>query len=207
MIKWIFFDLDGVLLDSRDWHFESLKEALKKHDINLGYEEHLKYYDGLPTLTKLEMMSSRFNLCSQAIQDIYKNKQEIFGHFLESNLKPSDPIIDLLQNLKFRGIHMAVCSNAIRKTVESCLMQLEITHFFDFYLSNQDVKMPKPSPEIYFSALEKANIISEEAIIVEDSPHGIEAAKKTGCGLIRVKNSKELTYENFLNLTREFNFE
>ena len=78
MNKLIIFDLDGVLVDSKDWHYESLNESLQQVDKKfiISYEEHLSCYDGLNTTKKLELLTEKKGLDKKYYQQIWENKQK-----------------------------------------------------------------------------------------------------------------------------------
>ena len=79
MIKLVCFDLDGVLVESKDTHFESLNIALAEVDERfiISYEDHIDRYDGLPTKKKLEILHSEKGLSEDKFDQIWRRKQEI----------------------------------------------------------------------------------------------------------------------------------
>jgi beta-phosphoglucomutase len=195
MIRWIFFDLDGVLVNSRQWHFEALDSALRQVGIEITKEEHDKEFDGLPTRTKLQMMSSRYSLAPDQMEQIEEAKKKITCKILLERIKVDPKLKSLLSLIKSYDVKMAVCSNARRETVETCLKKLEIEEYFEFYLSNEDVKNPKPSPEIYQKAIEKAGVPESDILIIEDILHGVRAASQTSCFLEKISNADELSLQ------------
>ena len=94
------------------------------------------------------------------------------------------------------GYKIAVCSNSIRKTVLTVLSKLGIMEYMDLIVSNEDVKNSKPHPEMYWKAISMMSCLSEETLIVEDSPYGLLAAARSKSHILRVKNPKEVTYKN-----------
>lgn len=197
MIKWIFFDLDGVLVDSRQWHVNAFKEGLIQEGIKLTDKDH-EALDGLSTRSKLEILTRTHHLTSSQVEAILAKKQQVTLELLAKHLIPNDTLISLLTEIKRIGIKIGLCSNAVRETVNICLKGMKIEHFFEFSLSNQDVMSPKPSPEIYLKALKLANVSSNEVLVVEDSPHGVVAAKESGCNLLIVKNAQDLTWDKLV---------
>ena len=73
MIRTIIFDLDGVLIESKEIHFKALNAALP-FDYRIGYEEHLSTYDGLPTKEKLKLLTITKNLPEDLHAEIASNK-------------------------------------------------------------------------------------------------------------------------------------
>ena len=194
MIKLIIFDLDGVLVDTKNLHFDSLNEALGD-EFKISWEEHLNRYDGLKTNQKLSMLTSEKGLPIELYSEIWQKKQKITLDKL-SNLTRSEELIGCIKSLSQEGYKIACCSNSIRKTVLTVLSKLGIIEFFDLILSNEDVKNTKPHPEIYWSAISNMGCLPEETLIVEDSPYGLMAASKSKSNVMRVTSPNEVTYEN-----------
>jgi len=168
MIKLIIFDLDGVLVEAKNIHFEALNEALgSKYEIS--WNEHLSKYDGLKTNQKLEMLTKEKGLSPNLYKKIWDKKQQITLQKL-SNLKPSYQLQVCMDALIFQGYKLAVCSNSIRKTVLTVLSKFDIIDKFDLILSNEDVTNSKPHPEIYWKAMSVIGCLPEETLIIEDSP-------------------------------------
>ena len=193
MIKLVIFDLDGVLVEAKNIHFEAFNKALGEYAIS--WDEHLSIYDGLKTNQKLDMLHERKNLPKEYFTKIWNDKQKYTLEVL-SNLKKDEILYSTIQNLSLDGYKLAVCSNSIRKTVLTVLSKLGIIEFFDLILSNEDVKNSKPHPEIYWKAISEMNCLPEETLIVEDSPYGLLAASRSKSHILRVGSPKEVSYIN-----------
>jgi HAD superfamily hydrolase (TIGR01509 family) len=196
MIKLIIFDLDGVLVEAKNIHFEAFNKALGEYAIS--WDEHLSIYDGLKTNQKLDMIHERKGLPKEQFTNIWNNKQKYTLEAL-SNLKKDEILYSTIQNLSLDSYKLAVCSNSIRKTVLTVLSKLGIIEFFDLILSNEDVKNSKPHPEIYWKAISEMSCLPEETLIVEDSPYGLLSASRSKSHILRVGNPKEVTYINIKN--------
>ncbi len=193
MIKLIVFDLDGVLVEAKNIHFEALNKALDEYAIE--WNEHLSTYDGLKTNQKLEMLHKNKGLPKEKFEEVWNNKQKYTLEAL-ANLKKDDVLYSTIQNLSLEGYKLAVCSNSIRKTVLTVLSKLGIIEFFDLILSNEDVQNSKPHPEMYWKAISKMSCLPEETLIVEDSPYGLLAASRSKAHILRVGSPKEVNYIN-----------
>jgi HAD superfamily hydrolase (TIGR01509 family) len=196
MIKLVIFDLDGVLVEAKNIHFEAFNKALGEYAIS--WDEHLSIYDGLKTNQKLDMLYERKGLPKEQFTNIWNNKQKYTLEAL-SNLKKDEILYSTIQNLSLDGYKLAVCSNSIRKTVLTVLSKLGIIEFFDLILSNEDVKNSKPHPEIYWKAISEMSCLPEETLIIEDSPYGLLSASRSKSHILRVGNPKEVTYINIKN--------
>jgi HAD superfamily hydrolase (TIGR01509 family) len=193
MIKLIIFDLDGVLVEAKNIHFDALNKALGDYAIN--WNEHLSTYDGLKTFQKLDMLTKKKGLPIGEHQRIWEDKQKYTLQML-GELKPSESISAAISSLSKSGYKIACCSNSIRKTVVTVLAKLDIIEYFDLIISNEDVLNSKPHPEMYWTAMSKMKCLPEETLIVEDSPYGLLAAARSKSYILRVKNPQEVTYTN-----------
>lgn len=201
MIKLIIFDLDGVLVEAKNIHYEALNTALGT-EYAISWDEHLATYDGLKTNQKLEMLHLHKGLPRERFEIVWEDKQRYTLAALR-NLQPDDILHTTMASLAEEGYKLAVCSNSIRKTVLTVLSKLGIIEFFDLILSNEDVENSKPHPEIYWKAISKMNCLPEETLIVEDSPYGLLAASKSKSHILRVVNPKEVTYINIKNKIKQ----
>lgn len=195
-IKAILFDMDGVLIDAKDWHYQALNQALSLFGMEISRYDHLVTYDGLPTKKKLEMLTLERGLPGALHNFINDIKQEFTFQLGYAKCRPVFSHQCALSHLKSQGYKMAVCSNSVRKTVEVLLERSALADYLDFYLSNEDVVEPKPSPEIYLAAMKKFGLSSNECLIVEDNENGIKAAKASGAHLLIVNDVAEVNISN-----------
>ena len=199
-IKLIIFDLDGVLVEAKNIHYDALNEVLGEQ-YAISWNEHLSTYDGLKTNQKLEMLSEIKGLPTELHKEIWEGKQKLTLQKLKE-LKPNQTLQSVMNALVEDGYKLVVCSNSIRKTVLTVLSKLGIMEFMDYIISNEDVQNSKPHPEMYWRAISKMGCLPEETLIVEDSPYGLLAANRSKAHVLRVKNPKEVTYTNiFKKLT------
>jgi HAD superfamily hydrolase (TIGR01509 family) len=196
-IKFVIFDLDGVLVEAKEIHYEALNEALGEQ-YAISWDEHLSRYDGLKTSQKLEMLTIDKGLPINLYEEIWLKKQELTMDKLK-NLSVSQQLINCMSSLSKDGYKLAVCSNSIRKTVLSVLSKLGIIEYFDLILANEDVKNSKPHPEIYWKAISSMGYLPEETLIVEDSPPGLLAAHRSKSHVLRVNNTSEVNIEKIKN--------
>lgn len=188
MIKAVIFDLDGVLIDARDWHYQALNRALALFGLEIPRDDHLVTYDGLPTRKKLEMLTLERGLPSELHPFINRMKQKYTMELIYANCVPVFHHQYALGRLRRSGIKMAVCSNSVRETLDLMLSRAGLEDFFEFTFSNQDVKLPKPDPEIYLKAIQKFGLSPTDCLIVEDNPNGIKAAKAAGAHVLEVRS-------------------
>ena len=202
-IKAILFDMDGVLIEAKDWHYEALNEALKLFGSEISLYDHLVTFDGLPTKDKLNMLTSVGKLPKELHPIINKMKQKHTMRMILNKCKPLFAHQYALSKLHSEGYKMVVCSNSIRKSVEVMIQQAGLHKYFEFYVSNEDVTKGKPDPEMYTKAIEKMNLLPEDCLILEDNENGIKAAKASGSHLLKIGEITDVTYLNITNRIKE----
>ncbi len=192
----VIFDLDGVLVDARELHYEALNMALadidEKYVVNRA--EHLSTYDGLSTTKKLNMLTESKGLSPELHNAVWKLKQQKTVEIIDQ-FGPDQRMINVLKRLKSEGYKVACATNSIRDTAKLQLIRRGFFEHIDFLYSNQDVNKPKPSAEIYMRCMLRADVDPNETVVVEDSHHGRKAALNSGAHLCPVKNSGDVTYE------------
>lgn len=205
MIKLIVFDLDGVLVSTKDLHYISLNRALNNVDskYEISLKDHLERYDGLPTSRKLKMLTIDKNLPVNLYEQINRDKQKYTFDLIRTTIKRDERLIGILKQLKDDGYKIYVASNAIRETVKLLLYYSGLIEYVDHYISNEDVKNSKPNSEIYLRCMIDAGVNPDETLIVEDSPRGIESAQNAKSHILIVENPEFVTYEKIIKQTMD----
>ena len=198
-IKAVLFDMDGVLIEAKDWHYEALNRALKLFGYEISRFEHLTSYDGLPTSMKLKKLTLEKGLPTQLHSFINEMKQQYTVSMIQNLCRPRFNHEYALSKLKSEGYRLAVGSNSIKMTIEMMMNYAKLTDYFEFMLSNQDVKNAKTDPEIYLAAMSKMNLQPKDCLIVEDNENGIKAAIASGAHVLVVKTVDEVNYDNIKN--------
>ena len=210
MIDTIIFDLDGVLIDSKNVHFKALNMAIKKCGINyqINYEDHLNEFDGLPTIIKLKILNKRGHLNPKLNKKIQLYKKKFTTLELSKKIKYSKEIYEMFKKLS-ESYKLGIATNAIQKTLNLTLKKMRISKFLTSAISTKNLKNPKPHPEIYIRSFLKLNCNPKNTLIIEDSHFGRIAAKDSGAILMPIKNLKEVNIkniENFIISKKNFNF-
>lgn len=205
MIKAIIFDMDGVLIDAREWHYEALNNALLLFGVEISRYEHLVTFDGLPTKKKLQMLSLENRIPDGLHNFINDLKQDYTMEIVHASCKPVFQHQYALSKLKGIGYKMAVCSNSVRNTIDVMMQKAGLAEYLDFFLSNEDVKNSKPDPEMYTTAIKKLGLSPQECLIVEDNENGIKAAKASGAYVYRVASPAEVTFSGITAKLNELN--
>ena len=196
-IKAVLFDMDGVLIDAQEWHYEALNEVLQIFGFEITREMHLDRYDGLSTAKKLQMLTNEVGLPEHIHGMINRVKQDRTLRIAAQKCFPNVSHQVLISKLKHKNIKIGVVTNSIRQTTEFMLTYAGLLDSLDVLVTNQDVGDPKPNPECYLIAMEKLGVSPIETVIVEDSPYGIMAAKASGATVVTVTSVDEVTLDLF----------
>jgi HAD superfamily hydrolase (TIGR01509 family) len=191
-VKLVVFDLDGVLVESRDLHYEALNQALREvagEEYVIQRNEHLTIYDGLSTNQKLELLMVAKNLRSSLHPAVWQRKQDLTVEYIIKLVKPTEHVTEALRLLKEAGYPVAVCSNCIRNSVEALLNAIGVMKYIDVFLSNEDVVKSKPAPDLYQKISKSFCVLPEEVLVVEDSFKGFEACLRARCNLLKVAST------------------
>jgi HAD superfamily hydrolase (TIGR01509 family) len=204
MNKLIIFDLDGVLIESRELHYDALNDALRNIDKKyvIKREEHLSVYDGLSTTKKLELLTTNKDLPQKYYNQIWQDKQTATFDLIKE-FPISDKLISIFKEVKSRGYKIAIASNSIRETVKLALLSIGVMEYVDYYVSNEDVKRPKPYPEMYWKCMTEMYANPSSTIIIEDSHIGRLGAITSGANLLPVENTMDLTLEKVIDKMNE----
>ena len=198
MIQAIMFDMDGVLIDARDWHYEALNKALALFGFAISRFDHLSTYDGLPTRRKLEMLSVERGLPVELHGFINEMKQQYTMEIVHTCCKPRFAHEYALSKLAARGLRLGVASNSIRSTVDTMMAKARLAPYLQVTLSADDVVRPKPDPEIYQLAMRRLGVVPAQTLVVEDNEHGVRAARACGAHVLVVKNPSETNLDNIV---------
>jgi HAD superfamily hydrolase (TIGR01509 family) len=204
MIKLIIFDLDGVLVEAKQIHYDTLNQALREIDEKyvITEAEHLSIYDGLKTTQKLELLTKNKGLHPEFYDSTWYRKQHLTIEAI-SQLQPDLQKIEMFKELRNRGYKLACASNSIRRSVLVMLAKIGIIEYMDLILSNEDVKNSKPHPEMYWKTMSMMSCLPEETLIVEDSPHGLLAASRSRANVLRVDSPKDLVISKIIRKLEE----
>ncbi|MCF6276329.1 MAG: HAD family phosphatase [Candidatus Magasanikbacteria bacterium] len=200
MIKAILFDLDGVLVNMPDGHYEALNKTLNLFGTQIEREEHVLNFNGLPTRKKVEKLQEQGRLPNGLVELINSVKQIHTKKIIPKYCVPDYSKIILLKQLKKKGYKLACCSNSVKETLHLMLKSAQLFDYFDFIIGNDEVVNSKPDPEIYLKTFEKMGLKPNECIIVEDAPPGVEAAKRSGGIVYQVKGVEDVNLSLFKDL-------
>jgi HAD superfamily hydrolase (TIGR01509 family) len=199
-VKAVIFDMDGTLIEAKDWHFNALNEALEIFGVTITRFEHETTFDGLPTKVKLAMLNEQGRIPAHLNSMISAVKQERTIREIARQCYPRVEHLLMMAWLKERGFKIAVATNSIRSTAEVMLKSSGLYPFLDELVTNEDVKASKPDPEIFRLTSKKLGLEPSECLVIEDHDYGLKAAQLAGCEFVRVESVETLTTQ-FIELS------
>ena len=194
----VIFDMDGVLIDAKEWHFEALNRALELFGYTISRADHLSTFDGLPTRRKLDMLSQERGLPRALHGFLNDLKQQYTVDQVHLKCRPLFVHEYALSNLKARGYRLGLGSNSIRSSCELMMEKSALMPWLDVIVSNEDVERAKPAPDIYLKAAAALGTPPENCLVVEDNPNGIRAAEAAGCKLLVVNSVHDVQLDRIL---------
>jgi len=194
-IEAIIFDMDGVLVDARELHYEALNAALSPFGLEINHDVHLANFDGLSTRQKLAILSETRGLPAGLHGLINELKQKLTIERIPSHCRPVFQHRYMLARLRDEGYRLALCSNSVRRTVDEMIRSANLDSFFECTLSNEDIRLPKPDPDIYTEAARRLNVAPDRCLAVEDNSNGIQSAKAALMHVVEVSGPDEVDYE------------
>lgn len=193
MFKAIIFDFDGVILDSEPLHFQACREAFEALNIPFTYEEFSKKYIGLADkdLFPQFLNNNGYVFSPEKLAHLLDIKNEAYEKIIRNC--PDLPVIPglelFLQQLRQEKKLLAICSGSTRKDITILLERLNLASYFMSIVSTEDVRKGKPSPDGFLLAAERLRVSPADCLAIEDSSHGIEAAKNAGMKVIALSTS------------------
>ena len=177
-IKTIFFDFDGVIIDSEPLHAKAKKLVLEKYKITHP-ETIFDDYKGRPDKVFFDYVSNNPDTQKQSAEFLMNSKKAIFEEILPE-LKLVNGSLPFLKIVKAKGIRTALVSSTSIYSLGLVDSLYHISGLFDLVITEVDTKLHKPYPDPYLLASDKLQANTLNSIVIEDSPNGIISAKKAG---------------------------
>jgi beta-phosphoglucomutase len=201
MKKGIIFDMDGVLIDAMPFHAEAMRLAIKQ-ETNHEIDKKIIYIlEGMPRSKLVKEIFKREkigeNIDNNIARKISKRKKQIFKDIQKS--KPIRGARELLDDLRSCDCLKLLVTGSAKQEIQSILNENIGSDKFDLVITGDDLEegQGKPDPAPFLKALEKMNLSPSEAIVVENSPLGAEAAAKAGIPYIITLNNTPLDISDF----------
>ena len=203
MIKGVIFDMDGTIVDSLPFHYESWRIFFEENKVE-DFSEKLKKYKGGGTLDLMKAVYGDIYSINE-LKKMSDDKEIIFRKIYKGNIKPIDGFLEFILNLKSKNILVGLASNAIRKNVNLTLNELGVYNLFDSIICGDEVKFGKPNPEMFNKTVERLKLKKDNCIIFEDSIEGVDAAINANINVIGVTSSNSSDILNSAGCIKSIN--
>lgn len=179
----IIFDMDGVLVDSADAHFESWCRLGSELGKDVTREQFTRTF-GRPNNAIIPIL---FDIDDrQEVQRLADRKETIYRDLVRANPPIVEGAVQLVRELHDAGARLAVGSSAPRENIDLILGAMNVTDLIQVVVSAGEVTRGKPDPQVFSLACERLQLPPEQCVVIEDAPAGVEAAKRAGCQCIAV---------------------
>jgi beta-phosphoglucomutase len=206
-LKGILFDMDGVLIDAMPFHAEAFQIAFKEI-VKLEIDKRDVFLlEGMPGPDLIKKIFERNNLKTpneKLVESISNRKKELFEQHQRATIFSG--VTELIELINCENCLKAVVSGASKSEVESLLKQNNLDKF-DLIISGDDLEEGKPSPEPFRTALSKLSLNPSEALVVENSPLGVNSAAKAKIQYIITLNNTPLELSDFYDNPNDIEFE
>lgn len=204
----ILWDLDGVLVDTGEYHFQSWQEVLTDYGVTLDREVFQKTL-GMNSTSSVKIYLGKHPEPA-LIERMITRKEESFRRLIQNEITPLPGVLNWLEWFASQQIPMAVASSAPPENIDFIINALQIRSFFTELVSGAN--MPgKPNPDVFLEAAKRLNISPDHCIVIEDSIAGVAAARQAGMRCIAVATTNptdllsaaDLVVDNLAMLTRD----
>lgn len=190
MLKALIFDFDGLILDTETPEVLVWQSIYRDHGFELPVDEWEKTIGGyglsnFDAAEHLALLSSG-RLDSVSMRSRYRKEADAIIH--ASPILPG--VVSLIEQAREQGLQVAIGSSSPHSWVDTHAKRLGIFHYFKYIICQDDVApgRTKPNPDIYLKALEVLKVQNTEAVVFEDSPNGVLAARRAGIFAVAVPN-------------------
>ncbi|HWP43222.1 MAG TPA: HAD family phosphatase [Blastocatellia bacterium] len=196
MLRAIIFDCDGVIADTEPIHMAAFQKALLEEGIEISEEEYYSRYlayDDRGCFTKVFADRNR-QLDEQRLVELVRRKAQYVGPAMRTHMRIFPGVADFIGRAA-ASYPLAIASGALRHEIEMVLECGGVRHYFDAVISAEDVERSKPHPDPFLKALSaiaasrREEIAAAECLVIEDSVHGVRAARLAGMVCLAVTNS------------------
>ncbi|MBU0700205.1 HAD-IA family hydrolase [bacterium] len=187
MIKAVIFDMDGLMVDTETVYFIALQQIAQKRgkDFPMALKRAMIGKQGVISMD----IFKEYLVLNETAEDLLVEREDVYGGILnKTELVPLDGLPELLLLIDTMGIPAAIASSSAEQWIRLVINKLGISDRFKAIVSGDNVKNSKPYPDIYLLAAKRLGVLPQYCLALEDTPTGIEAAKRAGMICVAVPN-------------------
>ncbi len=191
MIKAIFWDNDGVLVDTEALYFQATQSVLAENSIRMTRDQFIQI--SLKEGRSVFVLALEQGMSPEAVAQLTEERNRRYSNLLRNGVLLMDGVVDTLSRL-LNKVRMGIVTSSRQEHFDIIHANTGIISYFDFVLTRKDYKRSKPKPDSFLTAMKHCELTRAECLIVEDSERGLAAANAAGINCIIVPN--ELTRNN-----------
>nr|WP_260408131.1 HAD family phosphatase [Planomonospora venezuelensis] len=186
----ILFDMNGVLVDDEDLHFQAARRVVEGMGLSMSGEEYGAFFFGRTDREGFgDFFARRTPSVRQDVAGVVAEKSRAYSRLAASGLRACEGAAELVRSLDRAGFPLGLVTGAIRAEAEAVLALLEIGDLFRGVVTAEDVSAGKPSPEPYLRGASRLGREPRECVVIEDSPSGVRSARAAGMACIAVTST------------------
>lgn len=178
-IQAFIFDMDGTLVDNSDFHTQAWLTLLNEIGIEIDAGELHRQNAGKTNAETLRGLVGD-SLSDEEMQALARRKENLYREAYRPHVQPIPGLLVFLDQARAEGIPMAVVTSAVQQNITLILDGLGIRDYFAVVVGAEDIQKSKSHPEMFLTAARKLVIPPQSCLVFEDSPAGIEAARRAG---------------------------
>ncbi len=195
------FDLDGTLIDSSPCHERSYILSLQEAHPELAKSFNYVLYKGKSTReTFTELGIDQTDI----VVKLTSKKQSLYREMIENGEVAAFPsALEFLSDLRESGRRICLVTGASRRSAEASLTKLGMIQYFEGLVTGDEIEKTKPAPDLYLKCLSEYKINPSDALVIEDSLLGVQAAQAAGLSVMAVNDSEMSLLPEFVGTLKE----
>lgn len=187
-IQGVLWDMDGVLVDTGEAHYESWKQVLAERGVPFSREQFQLTF-GMNNAGVLGLVLNE-GLEAKEVRAISDRKEELFRQAVKGSARLLPGVLEWLTRLRSRGVRQAIASSAPQANIDVLVDELDLRDYFDAIVSGAELP-GKPNPDVFLEAARQIGISPAGCVVVEDAIAGVQAAVYAGmrCVAVTTTNS------------------
>ncbi|MHC4130655.1 MAG: HAD family hydrolase [Planctomycetota bacterium] len=187
--KGVIFDLDGVLVDTSEYHFQAWRQWAEREVVTISREQFRRTF-GMQNYQIIPLLLSR-EVSREEIDEMSDWKEARYRDFAEGKVELISGVERLIKKLKEHGFLLAIGTSTPLVNLNLMLENTIAGDYIDEYVTGEEVKNGKPAPDTFVEAAKKLGLSASRCVVVEDAVAGVEAGKAGGMKVVAVTTTRQ----------------
>lgn len=184
----VIFDVDGVLVDSYDAHYQSWLLACRERGLEMTQDQFVATFGRTSREIIVELWGDKFTT-PDVVAQLDNRKEEFFRDILRADFPGMDGAEELIDDLHRAGFRLALGSSGPPDNVNLVMEQLQRRSAFQGVVTAVDVQRGKPDPQVFLLSAERVGVAPQRCVVLEDAPVGVAAAHAAGMKCIAIAST------------------